>query len=380
MSQVVGTAEDEVEVDILLLGDMVDRRMGGLQLLVVGGQEYRSLRIGLVADLTLGDGQIGVGDEVTLVYLTQLHPVPITDGVVEMIGHIVVDQHAVVILGLIGILQRRAVFLVGLGRVIVGVEVHLHVLEFHLTVRGCIDVQRYLLGLAVGVSHTGIGGDILIVDVTGTTDEPVMGGGGIRTLVGIAGGIAVVDDLLHVMHEVTGGLHFLQVGIAIGEHLIRDSLGMSAGLFIIRGEDGTVVARGRAGAMHILGIDITAAETGLHIDQFQLSHTGDVAPVLFLRRALLGGQFEIDTRGEGHAVGHLTVVTLTLLREGLLPLVEGLAVGRIVVIVGDTRRPIEVHIAGQTAHVVHDTVNAEIVAVGLERRIALTGEGLDLIE
>ena len=305
MGQVVGTAEDEVEVYILLLGHMIDRRHDltvnlllrsrCLQLLIVSRQEDGILRIGLVANLTLGDGEIGVGHEVTLVDLAQLQPIPIGNGVIEMEGLVVVDNHAVGLLGLVGILQRRTILLVGLGRIVVGIEVHLHILELHLTEGGGSDVQRDLLGLAVSVRHTCIGGDILIVDVAGTTDEPVVGRCGIRTTVGIAGGIAVVDNLFLVVYEVSGGLHFLQIGTAIGEDPIRDSRRMGRVLLIIRGKDRPVVARVRTHAMLVLSIDVTTAETGLHVDQLKLCHTGDVTPDFILRRTFLGGQLQVHT-------------------------------------------------------------------------------------
>ena len=211
--QVVGTTEDIVEGHILFLRHMIDRRLRlalddllrsrGLQLLVVSRQQHGALRIGLVAKLTLSHRDIGVGDEVTLIDLAQLHPIPIGDGVVQMIGHVVVDKDTVGLCILISILQRRTILLVRLGRIVIGVEVHLHILEFHLTERSGIDVKRYLLGLAVGVGNTRIGRDILVVDIAGTTDEPVVGRCRITTLIGIARGIAIVDDLLHVMHEVT---------------------------------------------------------------------------------------------------------------------------------------------------------------------------------
>ena len=41
---------------------------------------------------------------------------------------------------------------------------------------GRIDGDRDLHCLAVGVGCAGVGGDILVVDIDGTADEPVVGG------------------------------------------------------------------------------------------------------------------------------------------------------------------------------------------------------------
>ena len=208
------------------------RRSTGLQLLVVGRQQHRTLRVGLVANLTVGDGNVGIHHKVMLISLAQLHPIPIGDRVVQMVGLVVVDNDAVCLCILVGILQRYTLVEI----VVVGVEVHLHILEFHLTVRGSIDVQRDLLGLAIGIRHTSIGRDILVVNVTGASDEPVVGGCCTLTHIRIGVGIAVVDDLLHIMHEVTRGLHLLQRRIrsGIGIDLVGNGLGMRGTLLIIR--------------------------------------------------------------------------------------------------------------------------------------------------
>ena len=68
-------------------------------------------------------------------------------------------------------------------------------------------------------------------------------------------------------------------------------------------------------AMLILGIDEAAADTRLHVNQVELDDAGDVAPVLLFKSvagALLGGQLQINTRGESHLVQTGTVVAFTV--------------------------------------------------------------------
>ena len=70
-----------------------------------------------------------------------------------------------------------------------------------------------------------------------------------------------------------------------------------------------------AHAVLVLGIDEAAADTGLHVDEVELDDTGDGSPVLLVEvgaGALLGGQLQIDTRGQGHLVVAVAVVALAL--------------------------------------------------------------------
>ena len=116
--------------------------------------------------------------------------------------------------------------------------------------------------------------------------------------------------------------------------------------------------------MLVLGIDITTTETGLYVDQLQLCHTGDQAPILLLGCTLLGGKLQIHTRGQGHTVGHLTVITLTVFRIRFLPFIEGLyTVSRITLTIRGSYRFIEVDVAGEGTHAVHHAVDTEVVAM-----------------
>ena len=67
--------------------------------------------------------------------------------------------------------------------------------------------QRYIHSLTVGIRRTGIGRDVLVVDVGSTLDVPVVSGHTARSLIAvhipITYIIAVVDDGLRAMYEVT---------------------------------------------------------------------------------------------------------------------------------------------------------------------------------
>ena len=69
-------------------------------------------------------------------------------------------------------------------------------------------------------------------------------------------------------------------------------------------------------------------------------------------------------------------VTLTAVGVGSLPLV----VRRGIVGIAGIRRThvVHLHIAGQVAQIVHNTVDTEVVAVALVRIVSLTGRRIDL--
>ena len=134
--------------------------------------------------------------------------------------------------------------------------------------------------------------------------------------------------------------------------------------------------------MHVLGIDEATADALLHIDEVELDDTRDGSPVLFVEAVagtLLGGQLQIDTRGQRHLVIAVTVVTGLVFGVGLFPFVERVAgiaivigsaiyrnvwlIGLCIGVVGGTHTCIEANVAGQCAEVVHNVVDAEVVAV-----------------
>ena len=142
--QVVRRAEHELVINVFLLVDMIDLAAGRLQRIVFTWQQHGALRIGDVANLTVGYGDVGLFLEEASLRRCQHIPVPVADGVVQLVGHIV-DDH------LLAFLQGHA------GRRIVGVEILLHLHQRHLAVRGCGDGERYVYRLTVGVGGTGVG-------------------------------------------------------------------------------------------------------------------------------------------------------------------------------------------------------------------------------
>ena len=198
MCQVIRRAEHEVKVDVFLLVNMIDCWMSVFQRIVFTWQQYGALRIGGSAYLTVGYGDIGFIHEEASLRRCQHVPVPIGDGVVQLVRHIV-DDH------LLAFLQRHA------GRRIVGIEVLLHRHQLHLAVRGSGDGQRDVNHLAIGIGGTGIGRDILVIDIYRALDVPIVGGHpGSASLVSCTDVVAVVDDGLRAMYEVTRRLELLE--------------------------------------------------------------------------------------------------------------------------------------------------------------------------
>ena len=124
--------------------------------------------------------------------------------------------------------------------------------------------------------------------------------------------------------------------------------------------------------MLVLGIHIAAAHgIGLGIDEVQLHHTGDVAVVLLLRRALLGGQFEEHTRDQCHLVTTGGRVALAAVGIVAFPLpVRG---GGINVLRVGGAHVVHQHVAGHVAQIVHQAVDAEVVAMLLVGIVCFTG-------
>ena len=188
------------------------------------------------------------------------------------------------------------------------------------------------------------------------------------------------------MHKVTRSLPLLLGGFGsvIAEVITGD------GTFV-QGCQGNVLLVGTAThAVLVAGIDEATANAGLHIDEVQLNNTCDETPVFFVEVitcTFLGSQFQIDSRGQCHLVMAVTVVATAVVHEGFLPIIIG--VSSIIIMISTTgdanvclvftcivivRRTFiamtytcptvtEVEVAGQRAQVVHDVVDAKVVAV-----------------
>ena len=78
--------------------------------------------------------------------------------------------------------------------------------------------------------------------------------------------------------------------------------------------------------MYVLGIDEATTDTCRDIYQVELYYTSDWTPYLFIEAiasTLLGGEFQIDTRGQRHLVMTGTIVAGLVLDVFLFPVVEG---------------------------------------------------------
>ena len=165
-------------------------------------QHYIARGIVFVANLTTVVGDISLLHKQFFLGVTQQTPVPIADGVVFVILNIV-D------VCLLAKLQWYA------GRRIEGITVGHDVQQFHAAVRSGSDSQRDLHGLTIGIWSTGVGRDILVVDVYLSLDVPIVCGHGIVAAIFTADVIAVVDDGLRAMDEVAGSLPFLQITLVV---------------------------------------------------------------------------------------------------------------------------------------------------------------------
>ena len=174
---------------------------------------------------------------------------------------------------------------------VVSILVRHHVEQFHRTVRSCSDGQWDIHRLAVCVRRSGIGRDILIINIYRTLDEPVVGRNSISACVLTADVVAVVDNGLRTVYEVTRCLprHVgtIECEVASGNGIsIQGSQSVVAMLCI------------RTYLMYVLGIYEATTHTWLHVDKVELNNTGDVAPVLLIQivaSALLCGQLQIHT-------------------------------------------------------------------------------------
>ena len=298
-------------------------------------------------------------DKVVLFVLCQLMPIPPSDDIVQFIGHtLIVNLHTI------------DTHLAGSSLVaIVGIEAWLYVEQLQLAIRACRDGQRNLHLLRVGCRRTCVCGYHLIVDVYLTLNEPVVGRRcNINTLIVIINavvGITVIDDTLRLMDEVTRGLVGEKFYLAISINFLSQR--PIAIFHVIRRKQCIFITNYRPLSMFITGIDITTTfDVFLHIDKVELDHTGDVT-IDFLRRcAVLGSQFQIHTRSQGHLIIRRTIISITLRQIVNLILIISLGIFSDLPIVHISALIIDkAHITGQVTQIVHNTIDTEIIAVDL---------------
>ena len=106
----------------------------------------------------------GLLNEVLLLVLRQLMPIPPRDNIVEQIGGtLVIDLHTVGTNLVVSCLVS-----------IIGIEAGLYVEQLQLTIRACRDGQWYLYLLRISCSRTSVCRYNLVVDIHLTLDIPVM--------------------------------------------------------------------------------------------------------------------------------------------------------------------------------------------------------------
>ena len=135
---------------------MIDGRMSILEGSILARQQHTIGREGNGAGAltypTFSRCDIGLVNKQFLLRLGQQVPVPIADGVVFVIFH-VVDNHLLITP------QNYA------RCRIVSILVRHHVEQLHGTMRGCRDGQRNIYRLTIGIRSTCISRDILVVDI-----------------------------------------------------------------------------------------------------------------------------------------------------------------------------------------------------------------------
>ena len=151
------------------------------------GREFISC---LLSIFVLGYADIRLRHKQSLLGSSQFIPVPITDGRVQRIFNVVDDQ-------LLIATERLIV------RIIIGIAVGLYVKQLHVTVRGSGDGQRNIHLLAVSVCCASICRDVLVIDIYRTLNVPVVGGNFVCTHVFVADVVAVINNGLRAVYEVT---------------------------------------------------------------------------------------------------------------------------------------------------------------------------------
>ena len=205
----------------------------------------------------------------------------------------------------------------GDGRCLRGIQIRLHVLQRNLAARGGRDSQRDVHRLGVGIRCTGISRDIFVVNVNVTLDIPVVGRVCVVAVILVSYRVAVIDNALGVVDEVTRSLDVDRLCCSgIGEFLVGYS-----SIVKFRQDDLAPIIMG-CHTVLVLGIDIATAKPRLHVDKVKLYHTSDVAPVFrILAFSALACNLQIDTGGQGHLVGAGTVVAVRLSTLFQLPVI-----------------------------------------------------------
>ena len=236
--------------------------------------------------------------------------------------------------------------------------------------RGGSDGQRNVHHLTISVRCSGIGGDVLVVDIDITLDEPVVGGNLIITHVLATDVVTVVNDGQRAVYEVARRLP-VHLMFTVFSRIVR--IVLSCGCPFVQG--GQRYVRWilfRTYTVYVLGIDETATHARLHIDEVEFDDTRDVTPVFFPQTrtcTIFSGQLQIDTRCQCHLVMAATVVSRVLVPIFFLPFVESLTIKTRfeLCIVHNIRLRrtliLEVYITGQCAEEVHNVIDAEIVAM-----------------
>ena len=281
-AQVVRHAEEVVEVAVgmrlaaFLVGDG-GSVAGAAQRCVLALRQHFALGVGLAAHRAVVDDDVGLLDELGLVAFAHQVVVPIADGIVQAVGVAVDDDVVVGGTGGVGVAHLVAVL------VVVGIDVGLHLAQRHLAVRCRRDGERYLHLLGIGVGRAGVGRDVLVIDVDLAADVPIVGRRGyILVLVHIAVGIAVIHNLLGVVHEVAGSLDGLQrrgfrrfgifeAAVGAGRAVLVEQRHLAPAFF---------ASVPRLDAVLVAGIDVAAAHAGHDVDKVKSHHAGDVAPLV----------------------------------------------------------------------------------------------------
>ena len=199
----------------------------------------------LAVDVTSDAVHVGVLYEELLLRSTQQVPVPVADGVVLVI-FLVVDDH------LLSVAELHA------GSGIVGIAVGHDVQQLHLAVGCGGDGQRNVHRLAEGIGHAGVGRYILVIDIRGTLDVPVVGRHLVFTHIFVADVVAIVDNGLCAVDEVAGGLECQLIGVVLRCAVVIVPLG--DGVFIQLCQRCVLADNLGAHAVLVLGIDETAAD------------------------------------------------------------------------------------------------------------------------
>ena len=226
----------------------------------------------MVAQFELFHHVVHHRDKQPLVTLAEQAPLPVVDGLPQLVFYVVGRDVAHV----------RADGLV--VAVVVGIAVGLHLTQRDLAEGRCRECQRDRDRLGIGIGRAGVGRDVLVVDVDVALDVPVVGGRCLfvtRVLVGFVYREAVVYNFLVAMYEVARRLDVVLLRLVV---LIA---AVGAGRQVV-GRQRHLVPHGLAVRVAltvpllqpvlVLGIDVAATHAYLYVDEVELHHAGDVAP------------------------------------------------------------------------------------------------------